>query len=702
MIAGHKGEIPFVILLLPFLAGIGLGIYFPYFSFTTFLSILLFGLIILFIGLNLAYKKLNLYKIKWLGGILVHSILFLLGCVVTIDYNELNSKDHFSKKHTDYLLVKVNNEPKLNGDLLRFTATVEYNITNGKRSPVTGSLLIAIKDSTASSLYYGDELLIPANYHPVDPPYNPAEFNYKQYLANQNIHYQEFLYPRQYYVLSRNSGNHLISYSLRLRQRLVEKFKRHVHSPEAIAVASTLILGYKADLSSDVLQAYSKTGTIHVLSVSGAHVAILFLLLNFVLGFLDSFKYGKTIKAILIIVLIWYYSLLTGFSPAVCRAAVMISMITIGKTYSRYINTLNILAISAFFLLLYDPFFITDVGFQLSYLAVAGLVILQPVVYKWMDIENKWGDKLWAACSISIAAQVITFPLSAFYFHQFPVYFLISNLFIIIPSEIILATGIFYLILPDIPYISSALGWILEKSILLMDKVLAAIEHFPYAGVNKIWITTSEYLLLYVIIISVFYFLYDRKTWLLKISLACMLLLAISIGFKKWNHSRANNIAFLNLRKHTGIVFKNQNEAIVITDLNDTDKTYRYLIQPYLDSCQVSTVHKVLPDSGIRLPFLLKENNLIQFRDKRILIFDKQLQSTELQQKLKTDYLYISGNPATNIDFINKYYDYRLMIIDNTNSNPLIASLQKQAISHHANYRILQRNKSVIIPSNLR
>jgi competence protein ComEC len=181
-----------------------------------------------------------------------------------------------------------------------------------------------------------------------------------------------------------------------------------------------------------------------------------------------------------------------------------------------------------------------------------------------------------------------------------------------------------------------------------------------------------------------------------------MLLLAISIGFKKWNHSRANNIAFLNLRKHTGIVFKNQNEAIVITDLNDTDKTYRYLIQPYLDSCQVSTVHKVLPDSGIRLPFLLKENNLIQFRDKRILIFDKQLQSTELQQKLKTDYLYISGNPATNIDFINKYYDYRLMIIDNTNSNPLIASLQKQAISHHANYRILQRNKSVIIPSNLR
>ncbi|HTD41056.1 MAG TPA: ComEC/Rec2 family competence protein, partial [Mucilaginibacter sp.] len=493
----------------------------------------------------------------------------------------------------------------------------------------------------------------------------------------------------------------LISYSLRLRQKLVDKFKRHMHSPEAIAVASTLILGYKADLSNDVLQAYSKTGTIHVLSVSGAHVAILFLMLNFVLGFLNRFRYGKTIKAILIILIIWYYSLLTGFSPAVCRAAVMISMIIIGKTYSRYINTLNILAISAFFLLLYDPFFILDVGFQLSYLAVAGLVIFQPIVYKWMDIENKWGDKLWAACSISIAAQIITFPLSAYYFHQFPVYFLISNLFIIIPSEVILITGIAYLVLPDIPFISSALGWIVEKSILLMDKVLATIEYFPYSGISKIWITTSEYILLYVIIICVFYFLYNRKkVLLLKISFVCTLLLAISVSLKRWGHSQTDNIAFLNLRKHAGIVFKKGNEAVVVTDLNDTDKTYRYSIQPYLDSCQVINVHKLTLDTNIRLPFFLKNNNLMQFQNKRLLLFDKKLEMTELSQKLKTDYLYISGNPDSYVDGINKNYNYSLLIIDNTNSNSLVASMERQATAQHINNYILQRNKSLVVQSN--
>lgn len=702
MIAAHKGEIPFAILLLPFLAGIGSGIWFPVFSFTTFLTITLFGLIILFISLNSFYKKLNLYKSKWLGGVLAYSILFLLGCTVTLKYNELSNKDHFSKKTADYLLVKISNEPKLSGDMLRFTASVENRIQNGKANPASGNLLITIKDSKARTLYYGDELLILSNYHLVDPPYNPAEFNYKQYLANQNIHYQEFLYHHQYYVLAKNKGNGLISYSLRLRQQLVEKFKRHIQSPEAVAVASTLILGYKADLTNDVLQAYSKTGTIHVLSVSGAHVAILFLILDFVLAFLDRFRYGKTLKAVLVILIIWYYSLLTGFSPAVCRAAVMISMIIIGKTYSRYINTLNILAISAFCLLLYNPFFILDVGFQLSYLAVGGLVIFQPIVYKWMDLDNKWLDKLWAACSVSIAAQVITFPLSAYYFHQFPVYFLVSNLFIIIPSELIMIAGLSYLVMPDTPCVSSALGWILEKSILLMDKVLSAVEHFPYSSINKIWITPVEYLLLYIIIIAVFYFLYDRKTWILRLSLICTLLLAISISFKKWNSAQSNRIAFLDLRKHTGIAFKKGNDAVVLTDLQDTDKAYRYSIQPYLDSCQVENIHLISPGKNMRLSYFFKENNYMQFQDKRLLIFNKRLSTIRLPQKFKTDYLYVASSDSSDADLalINRNYDYNSLIIDNSNSNYLINKMQKQAEAQHINYHTLLRNKSIVIPSN--
>ena len=131
-----------------------------------------------------------------------------------------------------------------------------------------------------------------------------------------------------------------------------------------------------------------------------------------------------------------------------------------------------------------------------------------------------------------------------------------------------------------------------------MDRVLAFIEHAPWSGISKIWITTTEYLLLYVIVISIFYFLYNRKNWLLRLSLAATLLLTISVSVKRWNNLRASGITVLNLRKHTGIVVRKGNVATVITDLSDTDKVFKYSVQPFLDSCQVSDVKIYRPSDN--------------------------------------------------------------------------------------------------------
>ena len=700
MIANHKGEIPVVVLLIPFLLGIGLGInLFPGIN-PNWLIALFFGLSLLFVVLNFNYNRFNLYKARWIGGFFITLTLSSLGWLTVIRYNELNNKDHFSKLSAQFLVVQINNEPILKNGLLRFTANVKLSVNNRKRSAVSGTLLITVKDSTAKTLRYGDELLIPAKYNPVEPPYVPAEFNYKKYLAGQNVFYQAFLFPKQYVQLASNTGNPIIAYSLRLRQRCIEKFKVNMRDTNAIAVASTLILGYKANLSDDVLQAYSTTGTIHVLSVSGAHVAIIFVLLNLALSFLNSYRYGKLIKAIIIITLIWYYSLLSGFSPAVCRAAVMISMVIIGKTYNRYINTLNILAISAFGLLLYDPFFIVDVGFQLSYLAVFGLIVYQPIVYKWFTFKNKWADKLWAVCSVSLAAQVITFPLSAFYFHQFPVYFLVSNLFIIIPSAVIIYAGIIYLLLPQIPVVSQTIAYILEKSILVMNKALFVIEHAPFASVGKIWITTFEYLLLYVIIISLFYFLYDKKTILLKLSLLCALALCVSLSVKRIRSAQTQNVAFLSLGKHRGLVFKNGNEGVVLSDLKVPDKAFQYTVQPYLDSCRILNPIVLDFKRDIKTSWIIKKYGLVQFLNKRIFIFDGDTRINNLQQKIPTDYLLLTGNQHESIaELSNSFEDYSL-ILDGNNSDRSISMMKQQAELKHINYRILKRNNSYIPVSN--
>lgn len=701
MIANHKGEIPFVILLLPFVAGIALALNLPYLATTAISFILLVCLSTIFIVLNISYKKLNIYKFSWAGGVLIHALLFLSGWVCVINYNELNKPDHFSRKQAQYLAIKIINEPVIKNGLIRFAACVNERVdSSGNHSVTTGKLLVTIKDSAAFTLNYGNILLIPAKYNPVDPPYNPAEFNYKQYLAHQNIYHQAYLYPRQYVVMVRTKGNLLISYALQLRKKLIARFEANMHDSSAIAVASTMILGYKADLSEDVLQAYTKTGTLHVLSVSGAHVAIVFILLSWTLSFFNRVRYGKIVKTFIIIVLIWAYALLTGFSPAACRAALMISLIIGGNNFYRYINPLNLLAASAFALLLYDPFYLVDVGFQLSYLAVGGLIVFQPVLYKSIQISNKWLDKLWALCSVSIAAQVITFPPSAFYFHQFPVYFLVSNIFVLLPVVAIMYLGVAFLLLSRVPVLGSALGYLLEKIIILMNKGLAVIENLPFAAINKLWITTFEYTLLYGVIVLIFYFLYNRNKRLLNWALALTLFLATSVAWKKIDSRIQNSITFLNLRKQRAIVFKSGYEAVVLSDLKPSDKNYKYAVQPGLDSSKIEKVKVYSFDQNIDLPFIKKRGNLIRFYDKNLIIVDSSKLNLNLNRQLKTDYAYVTRMSPASLKKINQNFSTGLLVISADNSDRYVDSIKKRLSHCNKKFYLLKGNKSLNLNSN--
>ncbi|MES2276878.1 MAG: ComEC/Rec2 family competence protein [Bacteroidota bacterium] len=703
MLASHKGEIPFVVFIVPFLAGIVLALTFNLAGFQIALIISFFTLLTGFIVLNLLYQQATLYRVKWIGGIIIHILLLLAGITCTLNYDSRNHYTYFTKHPADMLLVKVGSEPQFKNNMLRFTAAVEMAADKGTKRSVSGSLLITMRTDSAHArtINYDDELLIPAKYNAIDPPFNPAEFNYKQYLAHQNVYQQAFLNPQDVVVIDREAGNPIVAYSLQLRQRLVGQFRQYMHSQEAIAVASTLILGYKAELDNDILQAYSKTGTIHVLSVSGAHVAIIFVMIGWLLGFMDRWKHGRVFKAVLTIVLIWYYSLLTGLSPAVCRAAVMISMVIIGKTYNRQINMLNILAVSAFSILMFDPFLITDVGFQLSYLAVAGLVVFQPIVYNLWDIENKWLDKLWVFCSASIAIQAITFPLSAYYFHQFPVYFLLSNLFIIIPVEVIMYAGIICLGVAQmgIPALAKFAGYVLEKSILLMDKGLQIVERSPYASVGKIWINRGEYVLLFAVMVLLFCLIYYKRPVFIKVALALVLVLSISLSLKRTDGIKSNTITFFNLKKHPAILFKQGTSAVLLTDLADTDKVYRYSIQPCLDSTRVNDLTIIPFNKDTVTSFLAKRGKLIRFLNKDVLIVD-QTSRNRFYQPITADYLFVTGSPHTDMDNMSNSYQYQTLIADAGNTDRFLAALKAGWNKNDRKMYVLKRNKSFIIQSD--
>lgn len=697
MIASHRGEIPFLVLLLPFLAGTALGMY------NTPATALLWGILIssvlIFCALNAWYGKLKIYKNQWAGGLLIISILLFSGWIRAVQSNELSVPDHFSRVNASYLVVRVNSEPQPKEGFTRFTCSVVEAINKEKRLPVSGTLLITLKD-TSQKPGYGDELVIPARYQLVEPPYNPAEFNYKSYLAGKNIFYQAFLYPGQIKLLQTGAGNPLMAFSFKLRQKLVNKLKQNIPDPDAAAVASTLILGYKADLSGDVRRTYADTGTIHVLSVSGAHVAAIYGLLLIALGFTDRLKYGRPIKAVIVILLLWFYAMLTGFSPSVCRAVTMITIVTGGKTFRRNANTLNTLAASAFAMLLYNPRYITDAGFQLSYLAIFGIVVFQPVIYRWFSFRSRWLSKLWALCSVSAAAQLAVLPLSLYYFHQFPVYFLAANLFIVVPAMIIIYTGIIFLLLPQIAFLTKTLAFILWRTIQLTNRCLRFIEHIPYADIRKIWFTLPEQIIFYALIITLFYLIFTKQKRWLWAALSCLFFLSLSVAARKIAVSASNSVTWLNIGKHTGIVFRNGRQAIVLTDLGRADKIYQYSIQPYLDSCGASNTAVYSPQQNISTTWLKKKSGLIQFFNQRIFIFGQRQNNNPLNPKINTPYVYISGNPAGDAAFIATNFNCGKIIIDGTNSDKRIEEWLQQLKKYNINYYLLKRNKSLIAISN--
>ncbi|MBE7179272.1 MAG: ComEC family competence protein, partial [Mucilaginibacter polytrichastri] len=305
-------------LLAPFASGISCAFLYPQLpeSFT------ILGTGIAFIGLITYctfYSRWKLWQQKKLLMATTMVFLFAAGICSVLMRSPQNRADHFSKIRAEKLIVHINQEPIISETSVRFTAQVEAVFQNGRITPAGGNLQVFVQTEMAdrTTYRYGDELLLPAKFQEVQGPLNPAEFNYKRYLHYQQINHQLFLLQNETALLDHDKGNPVIAFALALRQKMVTKLARHIQDHEALSVASTLLLGYRATLSDETLSAYSRTGTLHVLSVSGMHVALLYWLIAKTLAAFGSKPGARYIRLILSLTLIWAYALLTGFSPPV-------------------------------------------------------------------------------------------------------------------------------------------------------------------------------------------------------------------------------------------------------------------------------------------------------------------------------------------------------------------------------------------------
>ena len=357
--------------------------------------------------------------------------------------------------------------------------------------------LVLVYHQLNTPLVPGQVIWVPKNPESLAPPTFPNEFDYKGYLASKGIHFRQFL-GKNLLVLPLPQTYQLKFTLEHLRHYFAQVIDRYVIRPESKQIALALLLGQKESLGKEVKQAYSATGTQHILAVSGLHVGIIYSILLLPLTYFKQEGHALRKSYLLLVMgLIWIYALMTGFSPSVVRAVVMFSLVTLGQMRKRKPSIWNILSFSALLLLVLDPGVRTDLGFQLSYLAVAGIVGLQPLILKLWSPPNRVLDYFWQMAAVTLAAQLITSPLTIHYFHTFPSYFLLANLLIVPLSYLILCVGVPFLLLAWFPFLGRVLGAIVDFLLLLQNEITYSIQdlpaamwqgiHLSFAGMLAIW-----------------------------------------------------------------------------------------------------------------------------------------------------------------------------------------------------------------------
>jgi len=356
------------------------------------------------------------------------------------------------------------------------------------------------KDSGMALPQYRQWLLVKAAPQPIPPPANPGEFDYQGFLANKGIYHRQFLRQGTFVGLQADSSWSVQALAYQVQAYAVATFTRYIPTEEARAVALALVLGVKDRLDRDLRDAYAGTGAMHVLAVSGLHVGILLLLLQKLLYLFGKNAPNKPWAQGLVLLLLWCYAMVTGLAPSVLRATTMFSVVVLGRMLQRKGNIYNTLALSAFILLMVQPNLLFEVGFQLSYLAVFGIVYLQPRVFRVWQPRNRLLFRLWEGAAVAIAAQVATTPIGLYYFHQFPNYFLVSNLFVIYTAAANVYLGVGLLLLGWVPWVGTALGWAMNGLILLQNYLLENLVALPGAVARDLYISLPETWLLYALI----------------------------------------------------------------------------------------------------------------------------------------------------------------------------------------------------------
>ncbi len=683
---------PFIRTVIPFAAGIILSDFFPWFSFYIIICLLILTGTAIFV---LGSSKIQTYSGRWISGVLFTLFFLTFGIYYAgqRNANGILSDTEITGKSV-VLSCRITDNVEVKQNSVKTIILPEYIVDDSTNFKVYGKILCYFeKDSITSNLKYGDRLIISTFLQLPQAEMNPYSFNYRKYLAQNGIGLTVWVGSENVKLLERDKGNPLIAFSLKLRNRILDILIEQLGDSDEYKVAAAIVTGYRASLDADLRATFSNSGAMHVMCVSGLHVGIIFLVLSFVFSFLsDKILWQRIVKVIIILTVIWFYALLTGFSASVMRASAMFSFVAAGMLAQRKVPVYNSLAASAMLLLLINPAFLFQPGFQLSYFAVIGIVALFTPIQRLIPAKGKILKWIRDLIAVSVAAQIATSPISMYYFNQFPNYFILTNIIVVPLAGLIIYTAIPALIFHHIPYAGDFFGWLLGLLMKFMNGSVRFIETLPESVSQHIFISFVQVLLLYAAVITAYHAFLNRKKALILTSSLCIVTFAGTGSIHKIMQMKHSEMIYPH-GLGDAIVVADHGKCLVIS--SDTTNAFRTKFSrsfgKYITRYNLESPEFIHRDNVLKSGPFIFNYPVIQFKSTRMIIYDDKWQTEDGIQNIHPDYILFEKSPFVEFDRLKEEFGNSVFVFTTDNRKNTVNTWEKisegKSIPHYNMFR---------------
>ena len=649
---------PFLRLIPFFIAGILIQWFFNW-SKELVLIIFLSGLIVLLSFFILPLLKRFQYSI--VSGAAVAIIFISLGAFICYQKDIRHSRNWFGRSlhQSDAVIASLAEPLSEKTKTYKANARVQFVKQNGQWVPVKGTVIVYFKkDSLQPALEYGSRIIFKKSLEEIANAGNPGGFDYKRYALFQGITHQVFLNANGYEILPGKETNRFKSFIFSSREKVLNILQKYIPGRKELGLAEALLIGYKNDLDQSLVQSYTNTGVVHIIAISGLHLGLIYWLLGLLTRPFKRNKKLKWLSPVIIISGLWLFTFLAGAQASILRSAVMFTCIVLGQSIGRKDNSIyNTLALSALILLCINPYWLWDVGFQLSYAAVLSIVIFMKPIYNWFYFKNKMLDFIWKLNAITLAAQILTVPLSIYHFHQFPNYFLLTNLLAVPLSSIILLGEIFLCAIAFIPAVAVITGKALKWLIRAMNTWIENIESFRFSLWDGLQLSLLQTIFLFVCIAGLSFWLLEKSKFGLKAGLVALVAFAALRSVSFFESSNQQKIIVYNVPRHQAIDFVQGRNYQFVGD--SALQNEGFLRNFHLKPSRI--MHRMsLGD----LPGFKMQDNFIQFSGKKILLINDAIRYETEVDKTEVDLLIFSKNPKVYISKLASALNIRQIVFD--------------------------------------